>query len=304
MLGPVVDTVIAMATLYLVLSLLCTSIQEFVAQFFQLRSKNLKKGLDELIGSSVAKEIMGHGLMAGLAPKGRFPSRIPADRFVATIFEKYAAAEQASGDVRKGLEAIPDQTLRQASLALYDDASGNVSAFKTKLGNWFDESMVALGGRYRANVQVYLVIIATIVTVSLNFDSLKVAQTIWTQGEVRQALVEMGMGLGQPDVEIPKFDQEMLDSISTLAPIGWDLPDDWKVNFEAYKSIGIDELGQTFVGWLISIAALSFGAPFWFDILKSIVKIRGDGSDGTGGGKVKPQSQSGPGGTTGPNTGI
>ena len=35
--------------------------------------------------------------------------------------------------------------------------------------------------------------------------------------------------------------------------------------------------GSTLVGWLISILALTLGAPFWFDLLKTVINIRSDG---------------------------
>ena len=30
-------------------------------------------------------------------------------------------------------------------------------------------------------------------------------------------------------------------------------------------------------GWLITIAALSLGAPFWFDLLSRVARLRGSG---------------------------
>ena len=34
---------------------------------------------------------------------------------------------------------------------------------------------------------------------------------------------------------------------------------------------------ETFAGWLITALAISLGAPFWFDLLSKLVKIRGSG---------------------------
>lgn len=285
MLGPVLDTVIAMAGVYLVLSLLCTAIQEFLAQMLRLRAKNLREGLDDLLSAPIAQTILAHGIMTGLSPKGRAPTRIPADRFVAAVWDLYAAGGEAEKDVRKSLDEIPEPRFREAAIALYEEAAGDAGRFRRRLAAWFDESMEALGGAYRAKVQIFLVAIATVVTVTLNFDSLRVAESIWRNGEAREALVAVGTSLADQQ-SLPAFERKVLDAVSEQLPIGWDLPDTL-AQIEAPTLPDLQDGLRTLFGWLISIAALSFGAPFWFDILKSVVNIRGDGSQGgsQGGGR-------------------
>ena len=47
-------------------------------------------------------------------------------------------------------------------------------------------------------------------------------------------------------------------------PIGWDnVGNDW------FKRV---------VGWLITTAAISLGAPFWFDLLGKVANLRGSGA--------------------------
>ncbi len=49
-------------------------------------------------------------------------------------------------------------------------------------------------------------------------------------------------------------------------PIGW-------------KEVPTDllEILKTLLGWLITAAAVSLGAPFWFDLLGKVANLRGDG---------------------------
>jgi len=48
-------------------------------------------------------------------------------------------------------------------------------------------------------------------------------------------------------------------------------------------------------GWLITALAISLGAPFWFDLLTKLMKVRGAGTKAAGAesGKVSPQTQPG-----------
>jgi hypothetical protein len=50
-------------------------------------------------------------------------------------------------------------------------------------------------------------------------------------------------------------------------PIGWSGPGN------RFKDIDISVVG----GWLLTIIALSLGAPFWFDLLNKLVRLRGTG---------------------------
>ena len=61
------------------------------------------------------------------------------------------------------------------------------------------------------------------------------------------------------------WDAQQGDTISEkLAGIGWDWP-------------------ATILGWIITAFAITLGAPFWFDLLKKIIRIRGSG--------VKPEEE-------------
>ncbi|WP_315821425.1 hypothetical protein [Paraflavitalea speifideaquila] len=33
--------------------------------------------------------------------------------------------------------------------------------------------------------------------------------------------------------------------------------------------------GYSFPGWILTALAISFGAPFWFDLLNKLIKLRG-----------------------------
>jgi hypothetical protein len=57
-----------------------------------------------------------------------------------------------------------------------------------------------------------------------------------------------------------------LDSVQALKlPVGWD-------SQNRPKDIGV------LIGWALTIFALSLGAPFWFDLLSKIVRVRSTGA--------------------------
>ena len=67
----ILDTVISLAFVYLILSLVCSGIQEIIASIFKLRSNNLEAGIRVLLQdkniSDLTEKVYGHPLVKSLA---------------------------------------------------------------------------------------------------------------------------------------------------------------------------------------------------------------------------------------------
>jgi len=306
MFGPVIDTVVALVFVYLVLSLLCSAIQEWIAQLLGLRSTNLHERLADLITDAGALQVLDHGVMNGLGgngsladwltaklgwPDGKRPSHLPTDRFVSAFMATIGQAADDGQKLQAAIQAIPDPRLRQAATALLNDAKGDVDAFRTRLAAWFDEAMATASAIYRRKVQWWLLAIGLVVTVALNVDTLRVARVIFGNETLRAALVADAVQVAgsTADRALPTVSQEEIAGILKTLPIGWTCP------VPAAPPAGVPapvssaspdavepclnvSLPWSLFGWLITAVALSFGAPFWFDILGLAVNLRGDGS--------------------------
>ena len=65
--GPIIDVAIGLIFFYVVLSLICSAVQELVASVFGLRSSNLGKGIHNLLGEEYADKVYKHPLIKHLA---------------------------------------------------------------------------------------------------------------------------------------------------------------------------------------------------------------------------------------------
>ena len=94
-----------------------------------------------------------------------------------------------------------------------------------------------------------------------------------------------------------QYDAAVADLAELQLPIGWEAPstavegdtsirlvtdtatDDWPgaIWQPGAASRWMQALNQHFVGWVLTMLAVSLGAPFWFDILNRIVAVRGAG---------------------------
>jgi len=127
---------------------------------------------------------------------------------------------------------------------------------------------------------VSLLVIATIVTLVFNADALQVGRALWNDDAVRAAVVgqaqssvETGQGRGtRPKASrSPQKDlaQEVADVRSPELPLGWSTdPDDPRWFDSAAGGFG------KVVGLFAMILALMLGAPFGFDLLGRVSRVR------------------------------
>ena len=100
--GPIVDVAIGLIFFYVVLSLICSAVQELVASALALRSKNLEKGISNLLGSEYANKVYEHPLIKHLSKPGQKPSYVRPSIFAAGSARR--AREAGGREERIGTE--------------------------------------------------------------------------------------------------------------------------------------------------------------------------------------------------------
>ena len=171
------------------------------------------------------------------------------------------------------IDGIANKEMHDALLTLYRDADGAAQRFRKASEQWFDDSMERVSGWYKRHAQRVLWITALTIVIVLNIDTLQIAQTLWRDNAARAVLVSQAQTAtqqGQQSVDAAKTAQAL------PVPLGWKLFD---------KGTGSQQIPNTFdtilakiLGLLISAAALTLGAPFWFDLLSKFVRVRGTGA--------------------------
>ena len=345
---PALDVAVGLVFIYLLLALVCSTVNESISTYVGLRARLLNTGILNLLsaapaktnaGVETAKSFYDHPLVQGLIRPGsspdpidptkktrfwqkpRYPSYLPSRTFVAALTDLARDAEakldnvdpeeadaararisKAAEGLERSLAAIPNARLSEAMLALYRSTGGKAEDFQHVAEQWFDDSMERVSGWYRRKVQWMLFAIATVVIVVLNADTLTTARVLWRDDAARSAIVvkaEAAAREGDPNnVEIDKA-VKGLD-----VPLGWDLqrgdqptqiPNDWLAIF------------AKLAGLALTIGAVMLGAPFWFDLLSKVARIRATGapppaSDSTRSGEGE-QPRTGPSGAKKAGTG-
>ena len=87
---PIIDVTLELVFFFVILSLVASAMQEWIASVFSLRSKNLRSGVENLIGKDYAKKVYGHPLVSNLARKNKLPSYIAPETLSTVLLEVIA----------------------------------------------------------------------------------------------------------------------------------------------------------------------------------------------------------------------
>lgn len=206
-------------------------------------------------------------------------------------------------EIEDGINKLPTSNIKEQLQTLVSEVKRNtkettdrMAAFQKAIDQWFDESMERTSDWYKRRVQLWTFLSGIIFCAILNIDTLKISQYLWQNPEARTAYIQAATDILQnteadsavlaslkkqlssgDSLKISKAKQQ-LDSLTTRirAQIsqGTTIPMGWET--EKIPN-GNDLWGywlRKLAGLIISIGAVSAGAPFWFDVLKNVMNIR------------------------------
>lgn len=325
------DLVIGMVFIYFLLSLICVSLQELKANIFNERSKDLEKWIIDTFNakgqteSGLGNKIWKNKIIDGLTSEGKTASYIPKEAFVSALLDEIyynsndLKNQECAGDITKLLNyeikepydfntlltAINDPSVclpipfQRVLRQIHAESHQNLETFRTRIERWFEMAMQRNTGIYKKKAQIFSLLSAMAVTISLNVDSIDLANYLYNNpaeaariadiAESSLKDIENHRGLYTTSNETEKHIEEIrtyVEKVNSLElPIGW--------TNKAYVEFKKDgrSIFASITGWIITIFSVSLGAPFWFDTLNKLVNLRAAGKMPNGG---SPPSSSDP----------
>jgi hypothetical protein len=243
------------------------------------------------------------------------PARTFALAFLDLIAEAKSDTPLSMADVRAKINHLPPNSeIRKTLLILIDEATDNVQKLRKNIETWFNDAMDRVSGWYKRRTQVIILALAVLVAAVSNADTIHIAKALANDPALRQAVVAQAQefakqgqalvvnqesipakrkGKAGPDIAGEKSLTErespptpppatpsagrvespadrINDSIAKLGQLG--IPLGWR----AWPK-GWDWVNKV-IGLLITAFAVSLGAPFWFNILQKVAKIRAAGA--------------------------
>lgn len=162
----------------------------------------------------------------------------------------------------KGALEIEDETRHQLC-SLYKQSGKSLNRFHTLLGDWFDNTMDRTKGWYKKKIARITFLVGLVIAISFNVDSIYIVETLQENTADRQALVTAIEDEKTDNIDDLKEDlakhQTKINSVIALA-------DRTNVKYGPWY--------KYWLGWLLTAIAISLGAPFWFDLLNKLVKLK------------------------------
>jgi len=270
-----------MSVVYWFLSLLASFVHEASATVLASRSKTLRRAIERLLEGdatkteSLTKKLYSHSLIQGLGlPKfgaatagESSPSYIPSKIFALALLNAIGGVAPTVDAIRTELDKYPDA--KKVLDPMLTVAGTDVAKLGEELAHWFDRSMERVSAWYKRRAAVSIFVIATLITIGGNFDTLHIGTALWHGATVRDAVVAAA---GSAQGHAPADIASSIDALDALQiPAGWPL-----VAPHAGWTWGA--YGLKAIGWILTILAISVGAPFWFDMLSKVSQFGGNGT--------------------------
>lgn len=284
--SPVLEVGLGLALVYLLLSLVATTLRETLEALVRRRAQDLERALGELLddggdAGGMLAAFYRHPLIAALYPGAlaeprkpqRKPSYIPARAFGLALVD---LAEQGLANAR--VRQLYDLALKVSG--------GDRDIVRRELETWYNDAMDRASGWYRRRTHAILLALGLLLAIAFNVDTIALARHLSVTPEARTTLIRASAALttkGQPvgsaDVGAAAARlAAMQDQVeATGLPLGWTEVAVAKVRrrFQHATPIQATLAGlQLLLGYSVTALALSLGAPFWFDTLNTVMLLR------------------------------
>jgi hypothetical protein len=174
--------------------------------------------------------------------------------------------------VRQNVLNIGNRQIQRVLLTAVDTAHNDFDAALGTIEQWFDSSMDRVSGWYKRSSQWIIFWIALFVAVTLNVNAIDIAEFLYRNEAVREAIVARAESAAtEGGLATRGYGQARTELESLGLPIGWG--DQKELSKRTGDAWWDDVLAPGF-GWLLTALAATLGAPFWFDVLNKTMVIR------------------------------
>lgn len=228
-----------------------------------------QQSIGKALLSLIAQSASPNTLLVGVEDLRQLVTRLPdtpeKNDIAASVLDPGATLDS----IRRTLLLAPESTARAAVLTTIDAGQATLEAVRSSVEGWYDGAMDRVSGIYKRRIQLWLLSIATLVTLALGADTLQMISILANNPLARAELVNQAAEAGaQPT-------QPSLDTQATVSNLHF------MFGYRDAPPLGGAAwwlwAGAKLPGLLLTIVAVSLGAPFWFDVLQKFTNVRNAG---------------------------
>ena len=312
------DVLIGILFIFIFVSIICAAIREGLESFLKTRAAYLEYGIRELLndksGEGLARLFYNHPLiyslyagdyrprtplslgdhpiLGNLPIRGvGLPSYIPSKNFAMALMDLVARGPITNADsisthastmpfdsLRANLAKLENPQIQRVLLTAIDSAQDDFNKAVRNLEMWYDSAMDRISGWYKRLTQWIIFLVALIVAIVLNIDTITIANYLYTNDTARAVIVAQAEQAASNSEFVKQPYSAVKVQLQELSlPIGWNKD---RNAAQSGKEAGTNGFGSwrywgsPVLGWLLTAFAATMGAPFWFDVMNKVMVIR------------------------------
>jgi hypothetical protein len=264
-----ISIMLMMAFLYLLLSMICSVLSEMVAGAFAWRAGTTYKGFRDIFndpkGTNLINPLYKHPLVGGMrrpkwwdsiarlgASGAGKPNEIPRVNFLHALRDTVESHPPLDANTKEVVDAVLNEK-------------------PEKVRDWWEGVEYTMHNRYKTKMQWLIAIMAILVTVASNFDTVMVFNALWTDSALRAGVANAQANAIAKADNISAAIDEARKELEKLHLVGWTM--------EAHdrRSIpdGAGAWALKIMGFLITTIVVARTTPYAFDFFHYAVQILG-----------------------------
>jgi hypothetical protein len=218
----------------------------------------------------------------------RGPSYLPPRVFALTLLDTLAPQDEDERDrdvvkqAERAAQTVENPLLRKWLQDALAEGGEKRDQILASIEGSFDSVMNRVSGWYKRYATIWVVVFSALLVVAMNADSYAIGMRLWKDEAVRSAVVAQAGGDSELCAEAGGTDggastkatlaatAACVNDVEALGlPFGWTGENRPEGTFAAVTGKAL--------GLVITVFALMLGAPFWFDTLSKLARLRTTG---------------------------
>ncbi|MCE7860996.1 MAG: hypothetical protein L6Q49_05990 [Anaerolineales bacterium] len=295
------EVVIGLIFIYYVLGSIVSLFTQWINEALETRGKSLEKHLIKIVGDKNVGDFVKLPQLQSLRPiryknwysfltsatEPKKLEKVPAATLVESYFDFMGltvSKEFELDELKMLINAFPESEGKQAMLKWVSQGVTKVEDLRKRTTAYFTGLMDQAAATFRSNARSFVIMLSILLTLLLGTDSIQMAQALWENAGLRALVVAKAEEAVQQETKEQDIEKLFTDlGELKVINIGWFLNErpekpadamDW-VKFVLMKLAGLG----------LTMAAVSQGSSFWYDLLKKLVSPSKSGGGGGGGGE-------------------
>lgn len=303
------NIVIGLVFVLLMFSLLASAVMEVISALLSLKARNLRHTLENMLGEKMG-EFLKHPLFRQLTYATNYrqarlssyylPRHLSRQAFTAIVQDMLQGGDLTAAEAR--LKDMEEGDAKRMLVYLLRRSGGDPEALRANAGYWFDEVMERSSDWYKRTIKWWLFGVGFALALAFNADTIQIYHSISSSATVQGLLTDLATDYVRKtetasiadssalslDQAVARLDTALQHIEYIRSPLGLG----WQSGSDPDK--GLPWWLLKLVGLLLTAVATTLGAPFWYDLLRKLLSMRGSGAGSGQGGAPPPPAPEAP----------